>query len=137
MRKSKLELTESDRFKLEEGYKNGASHQFRTRCKAVLLKSEGKTGEQIKDILDVSLPSIYTWIANFKSEGIKGLETRPGQGRKPIMDSTDELVVQKAIEEDRQSLSKAKEAWQNATGKEASDSTFRRFLEVLVQDIDV
>ena len=32
---------------------------------------------------------------------------------------------------------KEREAWQNATGKEASDITFERFLETLVQDISV
>ena len=42
------------------------------------------------------------------------LKTRPGQGRKPIMDCSDEEAVRKAIEEDRQSVSKAREAWQNA-----------------------
>ncbi len=71
----------------------------------------------------------------FLSEGIDGLQTRPGRGRKPIMDCTDEEVVRKAIEQDRQSVSKAREAWQKATGKEASDLTFKRFLGALVQDI--
>lgn len=65
------------------------------------------------------------------------METRPGQGRKPIMDCSDEEAVRMAIEEDRQSVSKAREAWQNATGKETSDITFKRFLETLVQDISV
>lgn len=59
----------------------------------------------------------------------------PGRGRKPIMDCTDEEVVRKAIEQDRQSVSKAREAWQKATGKEASDLTFKRFLSALAQDI--
>lgn len=54
-----------------------------------------------------------------------------------LMDCSDEEAVRKAIEEDRQSVSKAREAWQNATGKEASDITFKRFLETLVQDISV
>ena len=40
-----------------------------------------------------------------------------------------------AIEQDRQSVSKAREAWQKATGKEASDLTFKRFLSALAQDI--
>ena len=53
------------------------------------------------------------------------------------MDCSDKEAVCKAIEEDRQSVSKAREAWQNATGKEASDITFKRFLETLVQDISV
>ena len=35
------------------------------------------------------------------------------------------------------SVRAAKEAWQNASGKEASELTFRRFLSTLAQDIDV
>ena len=86
-------------------------------------------------MLEVTVPTVYTWVKRYEENGIKGLETRPGQGRKPIMDCSDEEAVRKAIEEDRQSVSKAREAWQNATGKEASDITFKRFLETLVQDI--
>lgn len=51
------------------------------------------------------------------------------------MDYSDEAVVRKAIEQDRQCVSKAREAWQNATGKKASDWTFKRFLSALAQDI--
>ncbi len=65
---------------------------------------------QIADILNVTNPSIYKWIKRFEAEGIKGLETRSGQGRKPIMDCSDEKAVRKAIKEDRQSVSKAREA---------------------------
>ena len=62
-----------------------------------------------------------------REEGVKGLETKPGRGRKPIMDCSDEESVRQAIEQDRQSVKKAKEAWQQASGKEASESTFRAF----------
>ena len=79
--------------------------------------------------------SVNSWVKRFLPEGIDGLQTRPGRGRKPIMDCTDEEVVRKAIEQDRQSVSKAREAWQKATGKEASDLTFKRFLSALAQDI--
>ena len=78
-------------------------------------------------MLEVTVPTVYTWVKRYEENGIKGLETRPGQGRKPIMDCSDEEAVRKAIEEDRQSVSKAREAWQNATGKEASDITFKTF----------
>ena len=113
----------------------GDSHCYRTRCKAVLLKSQGKAASEIAEFLDVSIPSVFNWVRRYESEGIKGLETKAGQGRKPIIDCTDEEVIRKAIEEDCQSVSKAREAWQNATGKEASDATLKRFLSVLVQDI--
>jgi len=135
MKITTLQLTDSDKLKLEHGYQTGGSHCYRIRCKAILLKSQGKAASEIADFLNVSIPSIYNWINRYEGDGIKGLETKPGRGRKPIIDSTDEEVIRKAIEEDRQSVSKAREAWQNATGKEASDATLKRFLSVLVQDI--
>ena len=130
-----LELSEVDRLKLEKGYHNGPTHNYRIRCKSILLKSSGKSASEIAEIFDVTIPTVYAWIKRYKENGIKGLETRPGQGRKPIMDCSDEEAVRKAIEEDRQSVSKAREAWEKASGKKASDITFKRFLGALVQDI--
>jgi transposase len=67
--------------------------------------------------------SVNGWVKRFQTEGIDGLQTRPGQGRKPIMDCSDEEAVRRTIESDRQSVRAVKEAWQNASGKEASDLT--------------
>lgn len=122
-----LELSEADRLKLEKGYYNGLTHNYRIRCKSILLKSSGKSASEIAEIFDVTIPTVYAWIKRYKENDIKGLETRPGQGRKPIMDCSDEEAVRKAIEEDRQSVSKAREAWEKASGKKASDITFKRF----------
>ena len=77
--------------------------------------------------------SVNGWVKRFETDGIKGLRTRLGQGLKPIMDCSDEEAVSKAIESDRQSVRSAKEAWQNFSGKEASDLIFRRFLSALTQ----
>ena len=46
-----------------------------------------------------------------------GLKTRLGRGRKPIMDSSDEETVWRAVEQDRQYVSKAKDAWERAMGQ--------------------
>jgi len=107
------------------------------RCRAILLKSEGLSSADVGKQTDMTAQSVNNWIKRFESEGIKGLHTRAGQGRKPIIDCSDEAAVRNAIEADRQSVKMAKEAWQNATGKEASELTFRRFLSALAQDIDV
>ncbi len=82
------------------------------------------------------------YISQFLGETLRGRRNqRTGNtsrtGRKPIMDCSDEESVRKAIENDRQSVKKAKEAWQQASGKEASESTFRAFLSALARDIDV
>lgn len=132
---TKIELSESERIKLNLGFKEGASHCFRMRCKAVLLKSEGLSSEAIGKIVEMTQISVNNWVKRYLLEGISGLETRKGRGRKPIMDCSDDEAVRKAIENDRQSVNKAREAWQNAVGKEASESTFKRFLSALAQDI--
>ena len=132
-----IELTEQQRLQLEEGFRQGKSHAYRMRCRAILLKSSGLTSEQVGIQTEMTHISVNSWVKRFESEGIKGLETRSGRGRKPIMDSSDEEAVRKAIENDRQSLKKAKDAWQQASGKEVCDSTFRAFLSALARDIDV
>ena len=132
-----IQLTDQQRLQLEEGFRQGKSHAYRMRCRAVLLKSAGLTSEQVGFQTEMSHISVNSWVKRFEAEGIKGLKTRPGRGRKPIMDSSDEEAVRIAIENDRQSVKKAKEAWQQASGKEASESTFRSFLSALARDIDV
>lgn len=132
-----VQLTASEKSRLSLGFRNGTSHCFRMRCRAILLKSEGLSSAQVGEQTEMSAQSVNNWIKRFEREGVKGLQTRPGQGRKPIIDCSDEEAVRQAIEADRQSVKMAKEAWQKATGKEASELTFRRFLSALAQDTDV
>lgn len=134
---TRLELTEAQRRELEKGYRHGEKHCFRMRCLAVLLKADGMSASKVGERVDLEQHTVNKWLNRYKTEGIKGLETRPGRGRKPIMDCSDEEAVRLAIEQDRQSVNKAREAWQQATGKEASESTFKRFLAALAQDISV
>lgn len=107
------------------------------RCRAILLKSQGLKSIEVGVQTEMTHISVNSWVRRFETEGVKGLDTRPGRGRKPIMEHSDEEVVREAIEQDRHSLKKAKETWQQASGKEVSESTFRAFLSALAQDIDV
>ena len=138
MRKAvRLELSEAQRLELERGYRMGERHCFRMRCLALLLKAEGLSASEVGETTGMEQHTVRKWLKRYEKEGIKGLETRPGRGRKPIMDCSDEEAVRWAIEQDRQSVNKAREAWQQASGKEASESTFKRFLSALAQDISV
>lgn len=132
-----IQLTDEQRLQLEEGFRQGKSHAYRMRCRTILLKAKGLTSKEVGVQTEQTHISVNSWVKRFETEGIKGLETRPGRGRKPIMDNSDEDVVRIAIENDRQSVMKAKEAWQQASGKKASESTFRAFLSALARDIDV
>ena len=88
-----IQLTDQQRLQLDEGFRQGKSHAYRMRCRAVLLKSAGLTSEQVGFQTEMSHISVNSWVKRFEAEGIKGLETRPGRGRKPIMDSSDEEAV--------------------------------------------
>ena len=132
-----LELTEAQRLELESGFRKGEKHCFRMRCRAVLLKADGLSAAKAGAQTEMSFVSVNAWVKRYKEEGIEGLKTRSGRGRKPIMDSSDEEAVRCAIEQDRQCVSKARAAWEQATGKEVSDMTFKRFLSALAQDISV
>ena len=125
-----LELSETDRLKLEKGYHNSPTHNYRIRCKSILLKSSGKSASEIAEIFDITLPTVYAWIKRYKENGIKGLETRSGY----IIDYSDEESVRKT-EENRLSVSKAREVWVWASDKKSRDITSKRFLGALVQDI--
>ena len=132
-----LELTEAQRLELEKGFRLGEKHCFRMRCRTVLLKADGLSAAKAGAQTDMSFVSVNAWVKRYKEEGIEGLKTRAGRGRKPIMDSSDEEAVRCAIEQDRQCVSKARAAWEQATGKEVSNMTFKRFLSALAQDISV
>ena len=113
-----LELTEAERLALEKGFRLGEKHCFRMRCRAVLLKADGLSSAAAGVQTEMSHVSVNAWVKRFKSEGIDGLNTRSGRGRKPIMDCSDEEAVRQAIEQDRQSVSKARAAIEQASGKE-------------------
>ena len=107
------------------------------RCRAVLLKADSLSAAKAGAQTQMSFVSVNAWVKRYKEEGIDGLNTRSGRGRKAIMDSSDKKAVRRAIEQDWQCVSKAKAAWEQTTGKEASDATFKRFLSALAQDISV
>ena len=109
--KKKSYTTDQERLQQEEGFRQGKRHVYRMRCRAVFLKSIGLTSEQVGLQTEMTHISVNSRGKHFETEGIKGLEARPGIGRMPIMDCPDEEAVRIAVENDRQSVKKAKEAW--------------------------
>lgn len=137
MQITKVKLTPPQKVELEFQVYFGTKPSLQKRCQIVLMKSEGKSSREIAQELSVSEPTVNRWVNRYLSNGFDGLLNKAGQGRKPIMDASDEKIVKEAIEKDRLSVMKAKERWQNATGKKACRNTFRSFLSALAQDLDV
>lgn len=137
MRITEVNLTKEQRVELEYAVYFDPRPFMRKRCQFILRKADGLSSKAIAEELSSSILTVDRWMNRYLKSGMEGLRNKPGQGTKPIMDSSDKEKVIEAIRKDRLSVMKAKERWQEATGKEACRSTFRSFLSALAQDLDV
>jgi transposase len=78
--------------------------------------------------------SVNTWLDRWESDGIAGLKNRPGQGKKPIFEAADALVLTEAVKDNRQQLKLAHLEAQAALQKEFSLKTLKRFLKKTAVD---
>lgn len=131
----KLELSETAREELKIGYKQSSSRQFAQRCHIILLKSEGHSSKMIGNWLKITDQTINNWVKRYESMGIKGLETKKGQGRKTILTKeADEAHIRAIIKGERQRLNFVKEEIEKNCDKKFSLSTLKRFLKNLTAD---
>lgn len=135
-----VELSVAEKQALEEGYRSGKSHAFRKRCQLVLLKSQGRTSKDVGQIVEMNQISVNRWLDRYQAEGIEGLTTKPGRGRKPVLDQEqDAAKVRQAVQprggpQERQRLSQAKQILEEELDKEFSLKTLKRFLKRLNAD---
>lgn len=123
---------------LTNGLKNGKSHAFRSRCQAILLKADGRTSKEVGSIVGMCHVSVNSWLKRYNSEGVQGLDTRPGRGRKPLISQEDDQeAILEAVKANRQRITMAKAEWeaQRAEGDTpVGRDAFRRFLKSLGAD---
>ena len=130
-----LGLIEAQKHELEKGYREAESHAFRKRCQLVLLKEEGRTSKEVAGIVKMCEMSVNNWLERYQRESIEGLQTKEGRGRKPLLkQEKDGVPLREAVQENRQSLSAAKAAFEAQGGTKVSEETLRRFLKVLTAD---
>lgn len=132
-----VELSRAQRAALEKGYRAGESHAFRLRCQMILLKSERRTAIEIADLLGCCEVVVNNWLKRFELEGIAGLRTKPGRGRKPILDTEQDLQpVKAAVKANRQRISLAKAELEAELGKSFSQKTLERYIKNMVLAIN-
>ena len=124
-----IELTKVQRAELENGYRNGQTHSFRQRCQMVLLKSEKRSSIEVVSILGGCEMTVNNWLVRYEEAGIEGLRTRPGRGRKAILQAEDLEQVKTAVKQSRQRISIARAELEESLGKEFSQSSLKRFLK--------
>ncbi len=125
-----LTLTDGERSALEKGARHGPSHAFRTRCQMILLKAERLPSVQVAQRVGCCMMAVNGWVTRYQAEGISGLKTKHGRGRKTILNAQADLQqVRSAVQSHRQKISLAKAELEQELGKEFSAVTLRRFLK--------
>lgn len=79
-----LRCTEEEKDELRELMRKAPKAVVRTKATALWNLCRGKRREEVADFLGVSKASITAWTQHFRAEGAKGLEIRPGRGRKAV-----------------------------------------------------
>jgi transposase len=132
-----VELTQAQRNALEKGHRTGHSHAFRLRCQIILLKSQQRTSQEIAALVGCCEVVINNWLKRYEAEGIEGLKTKPGRGRKPILDAESDLQkIKQAVTANRQRLSIAKAELEAQLNKSFSTKTLERYIKNLVGAIN-
>lgn len=129
-------LSNSDKLALEQGIRTGNTPCFRSRCEVILLKATGLDSARVAALTTMTYVSVNKWTRRYKEEGLEGLQTKPGQGRKPLLEiAVDKEAVLQAAQANRQRIQTAKAEWEAESNKSVSLSTFKSFLKDLTDDI--
>lgn len=128
-----VELTADERAALEKEWRRGQSHALRQRCRMVLLKSSALTSKDVAQQVGCCEMVVNNWLARYRAQGLDGLRTKRGQGRRPILSAEADLAaVRRAVQQNRQRVSRARAELTQELGKGFSDLTLRRFLKKTV-----
>ena len=124
-------LSEASRKALQSGYEKGKVHEYRRRCRMILLKATGRSSREVATEVGCCEVVVNTWLSRYEQEGIQGLETKPGRGRKPILDrELDRAAIERVVKEHRQRLELARCELEQELGKSFCKKTLVRFLKV-------
>ena len=69
------------------------------RLRTVLLAQQGFTAPEIATCTGFSRRTVQDWVARYNREGLAGLKTRPGRGRKPPLTPEQEEQLKQRIQE--------------------------------------
>jgi len=102
-----IKLDKSVQQELETIYHTHAKSYVRQRAQCLLLSNRNYRVPVLADIFSARTHTIREWFDRWESDGIQGLEIRPGRGIKPaITEENTELVdcIKKEVFADPQSI---------------------------------
>ena len=87
MKKQHVQLTETDRTYLEVLISKGeAKAKIYRRALGLLELDRGKTYTAVSEVIQVTIPTLSGWAADYATNGLKALEDQPRSGRPVDLD---------------------------------------------------
>ena len=109
---------------------NGLTKQERHRAHALLLLNAGKSKNELAEIFEVSIRTIYNWINDFKADGLKSLAIKKGRGRKALLnEDSDKIIISEFITMYAHQPKKAYVLSVEKLSIKMSYKTFKRYLK--------
>jgi transposase len=68
------------------------------RLRAVLLAKQGFTAPEVATCTGFSRRVVQTWVARYNAEGLDGLKTKSGRGRKPPLTPDQEVQLKERLD---------------------------------------
>jgi transposase len=103
----------------------------------VLLKSEKRTSTEVADFLGCCEVVVNNWLRRYEKEGVKGLKTRAGRGRPPILSQQNAEHLKKVkaeIEKHPNSVKTVVAVLEEDLDLQLHPETLKRFLKKTVTD---
>ena len=94
-----IHLTESELQSLENLYRTGSKSYIRQRAQCILLSHRGYSVPALAKMFSTRTHTVRAWFNRWDTEGIQGLEIRPGRGLKPAIRLDDTTLVDSIKEE--------------------------------------
>jgi len=133
----KLELAIEQQRSLEQWMRSwDTAPVVRLRSQLILLKAQGRSAEDISAIVGMCPITVHSWVKRYRNEGISGLLTKAGRGRKKLLHQQEDApAIELSLQAHRQSLKAAQAAYEANGGKKVSEDSLRTFLKVVATPI--
>ena len=91
----------------------------------------------LKDIFQVTHPTITHWFDSWERYGLVGLRNKLGQGRKFIFTDADKPLIKAKVQQSPQQLKQVREELKIELNKDFSIKTLNRFLKSLTKPVGI
>ena len=134
----KYQVSDNDLKQLEEAQRRNVNPRVRQRATGIRLLHVGKKPQEVAELLNVSLGTVYNWHASWRIAGLAGLCDQPRSGRPQVANEAYCTQLAEVMATDPSELGYGFTCWTierliahlaKATGMTMSNETFRKLLE--------